>query len=75
MQTIKFKEVFKYKNTKVFHAIGENLTIIFSVEFIKDNKGTLCRAESSQTGLIEEYGIKAIKERIKKVFVTPKPVQ
>lgn len=68
MKAIKFKEVYKYNNTKIFHATSEQLTIIFSVEFIKDNIGTLCRAESSLTGHFEEYGIKAVKERIKKAF-------
>jgi hypothetical protein len=68
MPKIIFKEVFKYDHTRVYHAIGEKLTIIFSVEFIKDNKGTLCRAESSQTGHFEEYGLKAVKTRITNVF-------
>lgn len=59
-----FKKVNKWSNETLYHCITDVLTMPFTVQSVRDKKGTLHRIECSLTGMFETYSMSEGKQRI-----------
>ena len=65
---VTFKKVHSWKDNAVYQATNSKLTIIFSIESVRDRVGTLKRVMCSQTNDFESYSMAEIKNKIASHF-------